>query len=229
MPIQFRCPGCSQPIEVDDPFAGKSAQCPYCRRVITVPEKTDIDAGSLVEARPSPGASLPPTPLSPPPLPPAAGGSYGTYSPPDPYGQPPGYGQQRVPSVHDRGREGVARVTGNLALTLTCLTIALFIGYIIMIVPAIPHMAKISASQPADPRQAEQILREAGINPNTMALLTSGMMFCVIAGLILGIVSWWQQRSANWRAWISVGVNAMFVLCMCFGLALMMAGAAAGF
>jgi hypothetical protein len=161
-------------------------------------------------------------------MPTSGGGSYEPYSPPQAHQRPPAYGQQRVTSVHDRGRAGVARVTGNLALLLTCLTIGLFVWYMVMMIPAIPHMAKITASQPTDPRQAEQILRDVGINTNALALLSSGMLFCIISGLVLGIVSWWQQPAGNWRAWSSVGVNAMFVLCMCFGIVIMVAGAAAG-
>jgi DNA-directed RNA polymerase subunit RPC12/RpoP len=221
MAIQFRCPGCSQPIEVDDPFAGKAAQCPYCRRVITVPEQTSFDAGGPIEARPAADATLPP----PPPLTTVGGTSYGTYSPADPYGRPPAYATRPAASVHDRGRSGVARVTGNLALILTFAAFGLFIGYMFMLVPALPQMARMGTSQP-NAQQAEEMLRNAGVNINALALVVCGMMFCVVAGLVLGIASWWQQPAGNWRAWCSVGINAVFLMCMCFGAVMMFAGAA---
>lgn len=58
MPIQFQCAGCGQPIEVDDAHAGQAAQCPYCRRVVTVPQETTL-AAQPVAAR---AAGLPPLP-----------------------------------------------------------------------------------------------------------------------------------------------------------------------
>ena len=57
MSIQFRCPSCSQPIEVDDQIAGHEAQCPYCRRVITVPNESTFDSPDVITARPTDGAS----------------------------------------------------------------------------------------------------------------------------------------------------------------------------
>lgn len=221
MPIQFRCPGCSQPIEVDDPFAGKAAQCPYCRRVITVPEQTNFDSAGPLEARPSPHAALPP------PLPSAGGAPYGTYSPSDPSTRLPEYTPRPAPSVHDRGRSGAARTTGNFALFFTFAAFALFGGYLYMMLPALPQMARMGTSQP-NAQQAEELLRNAGVNINALAMLTFGMMFCVIAGLILGVISWLLQPAWNWRAWCSVGINVLFVMCMCVGAAMMFAGATAG-
>ncbi len=58
MPIQFQCAGCDQPIEVDDAHAGQAAQCPYCRRVVTVPPESTLVA-QPVAAR---AAGLPPVP-----------------------------------------------------------------------------------------------------------------------------------------------------------------------
>ena len=78
MAIQFLCPGCNQPIEVDDDQAAKRAACPYCRQVVTVPEQSTYrpeesvpsarpawsEAGPAAEepgTRPeTPGAPLPP-------------------------------------------------------------------------------------------------------------------------------------------------------------------------
>lgn len=51
MAIQFRCTGCSQPIEVDDEHAGRAAACPYCQCVVTVPMASTLDPQTLVRAR----------------------------------------------------------------------------------------------------------------------------------------------------------------------------------
>jgi DNA-directed RNA polymerase subunit RPC12/RpoP len=51
MAIQFQCTGCSQPIEVDDEFAGRAAACPYCRRVVTIPTRSTLEPQAVVTAR----------------------------------------------------------------------------------------------------------------------------------------------------------------------------------
>ena len=62
MPIQFHCPGCGQPIEVDDDAANQPVTCPYCRRTSTAPAATatnfDPQARAVqAHAVHSPGAS----------------------------------------------------------------------------------------------------------------------------------------------------------------------------
>jgi hypothetical protein len=51
MAIQFQCSGCSQPIEVDDEHAGKTATCPYCQRLIAIPLSSTIEPRPAVMAR----------------------------------------------------------------------------------------------------------------------------------------------------------------------------------
>ncbi|MBK8913936.1 MAG: hypothetical protein IPM64_04905 [Phycisphaerales bacterium] len=52
MPIQFACPSCAQPIEVDGIHAGRNALCPYCRREVVVPAESTY-APAQVTARPA--------------------------------------------------------------------------------------------------------------------------------------------------------------------------------
>ncbi|MHC4066193.1 MAG: hypothetical protein ACYSUI_17085 [Planctomycetota bacterium] len=42
MAIQFQCPACSQPLEVDDEWASKPVACPYCRKTVTAPEASSF-------------------------------------------------------------------------------------------------------------------------------------------------------------------------------------------
>ncbi|MCH8913676.1 MAG: hypothetical protein IIA33_08935 [Planctomycetes bacterium] len=42
MAIQFNCPGCRQPVEVDDEWAGEHVACPFCQRVVTAPAESTI-------------------------------------------------------------------------------------------------------------------------------------------------------------------------------------------
>ncbi len=44
MAIQFNCPGCRQPVEVDDEWAGEHVACPFCQRVVTAPAESTITA-----------------------------------------------------------------------------------------------------------------------------------------------------------------------------------------
>src|SRR5919201_1810397 len=37
MSIKFNCPKCRRPFNVKDQYAGKKAQCPDCKQIITVP------------------------------------------------------------------------------------------------------------------------------------------------------------------------------------------------
>jgi hypothetical protein len=60
MAIQFRCPACNQRIEIDDEFAGRRVQCPYCQSAADAPLQT------VAEAQPVAGDAPPrpaPTPL----------------------------------------------------------------------------------------------------------------------------------------------------------------------
>jgi hypothetical protein len=41
MAIQFACPSCQRPIEVDDEVAGSKAACPYCQSVVTAPASSE--------------------------------------------------------------------------------------------------------------------------------------------------------------------------------------------
>jgi hypothetical protein len=45
MSIQFLCPGCNQPIEVDSEFGGAMVGCPYCRKTVTAPRESTLQAG----------------------------------------------------------------------------------------------------------------------------------------------------------------------------------------
>lgn len=61
MAIQFFCPACSQPIEVDDDAANQSVTCPYCQKIVTAP------AGSDPAVRRVPPSARPSEAVAPPP------------------------------------------------------------------------------------------------------------------------------------------------------------------
>jgi len=43
MVIQFSCPACQQPIEVDDEWGGQHVACPFCERVVTTPTESTLE------------------------------------------------------------------------------------------------------------------------------------------------------------------------------------------
>ena len=59
MAIQFICPSCGQPIEVDDELANELVTCPFCNDASTAPEKTDLTPGSPAVASPAATPSPP--------------------------------------------------------------------------------------------------------------------------------------------------------------------------
>ena len=58
MAIQFNCPGCRQPVEVDDEWAGQHVACPFCQRVVTAPSESTIN--TLQHGLPPTGRKLSP-------------------------------------------------------------------------------------------------------------------------------------------------------------------------
>jgi hypothetical protein len=58
MAIQFPCPGCRQPIEIDDAWADQQVGCPYCKRVVTAPASSPLNLSAGVPiATAEPGTS----------------------------------------------------------------------------------------------------------------------------------------------------------------------------
>ncbi len=43
MAIRFQCGSCNQPIEVDDPWGGRTVACPYCHSTVTAPSASTLD------------------------------------------------------------------------------------------------------------------------------------------------------------------------------------------
>ncbi len=48
MAIRFLCGSCTQPIEIDDEWASNQVACPYCRKTVTAPATSTLDATGVV-------------------------------------------------------------------------------------------------------------------------------------------------------------------------------------
>jgi hypothetical protein len=63
MAIQFKCPACSEPIEIDEQYAGQQVVCPYCQGVVTAPPTSQPEVAALPPM--SAASDRPPAPPSP--------------------------------------------------------------------------------------------------------------------------------------------------------------------
>jgi hypothetical protein len=208
MPIQFHCPGCSQPIEVDDIHAGQAAACPYCRRVVSVPTESSLGQAPPVSARPTPGAADGPHP-------PVT--ESGAVTPPRPV---PGELHIGPTMTH---RERAAQTLGTYALIAGLLALALFAGvFVYSFSQAAPELLKNPGSQPSE-TQLATIEAKLGGNP-WLAAAQMGSMFFALVGVVLGITSLVQSRRRNWRATLSVVICGLLLSCVCGGFVLAAAG-----
>lgn len=200
MAIQFHCPSCSQPIEVDDVHAGQAATCPYCHRVVSVPTESSLGPVPPVSARPT----ATPAVADPPPEP----DDGQTPTPPTPRPLP---GELPVrPTIP--AREQTGRALGSYALICTALSVLLFGGVTVYILSQLaPELWKNPGSQPSQ-EQLTQLTGSAWLGAAQI-----GGMFFALVGLVMGITSLVQGRTGNWRAIVSVVTCGLLLLCVCGG------------
>jgi len=202
MAIQFTCPSCSQPIEVDEDLGGKNATCPYCRNVVSVPVRSTLDAARV-----------------PPLARPAAGGDE----------VPRGVGGAGVidenvirpaAAADNFERRRLARKYGFAALFCAALTVLLWVVlFVLMMRVMVPKMGLHPGSQPS-PQEIQELqaatMEELGKNPAFVALnLGSGLV--AVIGLCLAIVSITRSARGNWAAIVSLVLCGACVLCFCLG------------
>jgi endogenous inhibitor of DNA gyrase (YacG/DUF329 family) len=205
MAIQFQCPGCQQPIEVDSEHAGRVAACPYCQRVVTVPPESTYRPEALAAARPTAaplGAVAAERPF------PAAEGLH--------------------VGANIRPGERAARVMGAYALLCAGLVIALFIGMLVPAVAALTNRLSLwSATQPSgsqpSPAEISEIQRDLmkDLPAHKWFLpLSCGAEVATVLGLALSIASVARLRRGNWAGITALIICACFLFCFCAGAAL---------
>ncbi len=219
MAIQFNCPSCTQPIEVDDEVAGQAAACPYCGKVVTVPQQSTyrpaVSARPLGEAGTTgaeggvsreTGAIVPHAQPSQPP----------DYPPLPPYHQS---GLHVGPSPDARGQS--ATTLGNIALGCAGVVIALWVTQFVLVAPAM--MA--STSQPSH----QEAMRIMQTSPNYAYAGAAGCAALVLSmfGAALAGFSLRQRTAGNWRGWVSIVVCGGTLTCGALSALLTMASGAA--
>lgn len=195
MPIQFRCSGCGQPIEVDDEHAGKMAACPYCNRVVAVPLASSLEEQPIAAARPTASSGQAEEGWSPPPP--------ETARPLD-------------------AREQTGRKYGRYALICLALAGISMVALLVLSWPALKEIARVSASQPGQAtgsqlEELEEIARGVQSRTEIVGLSCAAELFIVIA-LALSITSVVQCRRDNVPGIVALVLSALLTACVCFSM-----------
>lgn len=201
MAIQFTCPACSQPIEIDDQYAGQQVVCPYCEGVVTAPAESQPVATTQPAASPVPR----PAPLSPG----AAQSAPAIWPPP-----PPALTPNRP---------------GNWSLAAGLLAWALFIAAVcysaVVTFGLIPEETWTHAG--AGPAATEEVQEQiqnaiqrfthdpalAGKRSVATALQFVGAAFGLV-GLILAVVGLTRKQARKGTAIAGLVISAPLLLCL---------------
>lgn len=206
MAIQFPCPVCGKAIEVDAEFAGQSAQCPYCRDVVTVPHASTLGTVSAgaIEGQP------------------AEAQTGDIVESPTAEAEAP---SQRL--VRPDAATVAARRFGTFALVFAFLAVACIGAQTVYVLVKVAPRMEGAATQPT-PEQVERWLQEIVENDPVAAtfvmLLPLAGAGCALLGLALAIASLSRVRSGNWRGIVALIVCAGFLLVFCAISANAMAG-----
>lgn len=220
MAIQFPCPSCSQPIEVDDEYGGQTAACPYCRRVVNVPTESPDEIRPAAMARPTLSPAEGEVGAEPREVP--TGGEVRPEAPPPP---PGGLHVGPLPRARDR----VASIYGTYALICTILVVFLFGTFLVYGVALM--MSELGASPTSQPTPEEMGRAQAAamqkmFSTGWVAGISLGAEFFAVVGLVLGIVSLRAARRANWKAIVSLVVCGLLAICTCGNLVSSLSGMA---
>ena len=221
MAIQFPCPSCGQPIEVDDEYGGQTAACPYCRRVVNVPTQSPDEMRPAAMARPALSSSEGEARAEPREVP--TGGEVRPEAPP-----PPPPGALHVGPLPTK-RDQVASTYGTYALICTVLVVLLF-GTIMAygFVLTMGELRAIATTQPTTEEmgKAQAAAMQELFNSPWVAGISLGGAFFAVVGLVLGIVSLRAGARPNWKAVVSLVVCGMLTICTCGSLVSSLSGMA---
>ena len=206
MSIQFQCPACAQPIEVDDAWASRPVACPYCRRTIAAPASSTLDT-----AAPPPMA----TPLGGPPGVEPLVAEGGTHYP----GPPP------QPCAAGAGFAGLSNPFATWALAVSGLALGLFVVINLAVASKVSSLVGPGAT-PEEARRAMLDLQksmmadmEAGILPSWFIGLAGCLVLMLmlwVAGVVLGILA--VRRPVRRRTAVAALVTTgLLPLLICLG------------
>lgn len=199
MSIQFTCSQCGQPIEVDDEHAGKTAACPFCQHLVTVPPQSTFQPETVTPARPA-GTSVASPGEQTDALP--------TVAPAYPYQGPP-----PIPPPRLRA----ARTLGAYALICSLLAIVVFGVGIVRGLYLLEQSGLLQGKAEPSPEQFKKWQRQIGMDTWVAGPQLGGLFFA-LAGLTLAIVSLTQSARGNWQGVTAAVLCGLLFLCLCGGV-----------
>ena len=230
MAIQFACPACQQPIEVDDEWASQTVSCPYCRRIVRAPAESTLQF-STVPAASQPSARTP-------------SGAADTFPPPSapPIGRTAAAPNLRLPGELAPNPLGKASVVfGVVAWTAMIAGMAILMPIMWDIMTDVQSAA---ATRPADERSSSQqqqelnqrlqtrfeeiVVRDVAVQKRVAVsmLLILAAEACGLVGVILALIGVTRPDAARGAAVAGVVINAVFLSAQCGMLAFgLLAGA----
>lgn len=207
MPIQFKCPSCSQPIEVDDDHAQTQVICYYCSNVITVPDASTLTAQDIKA-----GASRP---LD------QSGPVFTHISQQDDapalqqVSQQEQSGDVQKPPP-DAGPEQRTLAIVSISCGLGCL--AIFMIMILAIMLSI--LAELQEYPDLNIEQQQKLLiqkTEEKMGTPAMAAGSIAALLLAISGSGCGLAAIIRKTGARRWAWVGFLISTAFLFCQCAG------------
>lgn len=203
MPIRFACPGCQQPIEVDDEWASQQVGCPYCRQVVSAPTESTLQMNAV---------------------PTAVGGAGDAFAPPPP---PPG---ARPVASGIAGPSAGGRSLGRLAFASAAAGAVLTIIWWVMFANFLAEHIDFNAVQEQDlatqQRIAQEVMQQHGQELRPLAAYPLIGSLAGAMGIVLGITMLLRNDPRKGLAIFSVVLGTMAVPCNCMGLAMFLMASA---
>jgi len=172
MAIQFHCVSCGKPIEIDDAWAGRLVECPYCHETITAPAFST--------------EALPPTSTGERPAGAVTAAHAGEFLPPP--APPPTTLGGALPDSATPAPMPARNVVAAVALVLAC--VALLLGFAAFVGFGIAIQNGVGAS--ASEAETQKFIEEAFTKPERWAINMILAMFAAggfwLAGLVCGII-----------------------------------------
>jgi DNA-directed RNA polymerase subunit RPC12/RpoP len=220
MAIQFACPSCRQPIEIDDEYGGRQVSCPYCHHVVAAPTRSTLEPPSPGGATPE-ARGLPETSATSAETPPA--GATPTAGQPAERPLPPGFPPFASPPTGVAAQVKTRNVAGIVGLSCGVLTLLLYavaVGILMSHLNDIGIKPNEKFDQARFQKRLMELTQEQAKHPWLMSMFASfaGAMLCWVAGLICSAIG--MSRRYRSRAVAVAGlVVAMFLpLMACAGV-----------
>lgn len=197
MAIRFACPGCQQPIEVDDEWASQQVGCPYCRKVVSAPTESTLQMNAV---------------------PTAVGGAGDAFAPPP----PPSGARPVAPGFAGSSTRG--RSLGRLAFASAAGGVVLTFIWWVMLIGAMDKHIDFEALQKEDfvtqQHKIQEVMQQHGQELRPLSAYPLIGSLAGAMGIVLGITTLLRNDPRKGLAIFSVILGTIAVPCNCMGLAM---------